>query len=182
MIKERGLEILFTKEEIQRKVSDLAIQIHEDYAEKEPVFVGVLKGSFIFLADLIRALDTSSELDFIWMSSYGMEKYSSGEVRIRKDLEISISGRDVLIVEDIVDTGVTLSFIMDHLERRHPSSLKVCSLIDKRETRMVPVEIDYVGFLVESGFLVGYGLDFGERYRAFPDIYLMGSDHANLLK
>lgn len=173
MILDRKLKLLFSKEEIREKVTELASRIGEDYADKDPVLVGVMKGSFVFVSDIVRELDAKAELDFIWTSSYGTKKFSSGEVKIMKDLDVSISGRDVLIIEDIVDTAVTVSFIVEHLKRRNPASLRLASLIDKRETRMVPIEVDYVGFQVERGFLVGYGLDYEQRFRGLPDIYVI---------
>jgi hypoxanthine phosphoribosyltransferase len=142
----RMAEILFSKEVIDRRVRELAGQISRDYAGREPLIVGVLNGAFIFMADLIRALDVRCRVDFVRMASYGAGSVSSGEIRIGKDLETPISGSDVLIVEDIVDTGLTLSRLVEILRSRQPASLKVCAFLDKRERRRVPFTADYVGF------------------------------------
>jgi hypoxanthine phosphoribosyltransferase len=166
-----GLDLLFSEDEIRAAVESMARSIEEDHADKELLVIAVLKGSFIFLADLVRRIRLPLEIDFIWLSSYGMERYSSGEVRIRKDLDASVTGRHVLLVEDIVDTGLTIRFLQEHLEKRGPASISLCALLDKRIRRKLPVEFDYTGFVVEEGFLVGYGLDDGERFRHLPAIY-----------
>ncbi|NPB03178.1 MAG: hypoxanthine phosphoribosyltransferase [Thermotogae bacterium] len=158
------------EEEIKSRVKELAQRINTDYIGKEPLLIGVLKGAFIFLADLVRYLDIPVKIDFLAVSSYGQSTQSSGEVRLIKDLDHPIEGEDVLIVEDILDTGLTLSYIVRLLKDRNPASLRTVVLLDKPEARKVEFEADYVGFKVPSVFLVGYGLDAGERYRNLPYI------------
>ena len=153
---------LISRAEIARRVAELGERIGRDYAGPDLVMVGVLKGVFIFMADLVRALPFPVEVDFVRLCSYGAGTTTSGEVHITKDVEMSLQDRDVLIVEDIVDTGLTLAFLKQHLASHQPRSLKICCLIDKQERREVDVPLDYVGFVVEKGFLVGYGLDCGE--------------------
>ena len=165
--------ILFSKEVIEGRVRELAEQISSDYAGKELVIVGVLNGAFIFMADLIRGLDVPCRVDFVRLASYGCRSISSGEVRITKDLETSIAGRDVLIVEDIVDTGLTLSRLVEVLRERRPASLRVCAFLDKRERRRVPFAADYVGFSIPDRFVVGYGLDYNEKFRFLPDVCVL---------
>lgn len=164
---------LIGREEIARRVQELGSQLSRDYAGRDPVFIGVLKGAFIFLADLVRALDFPVEIDFIRLASYGVGTTPTGEVRITKDVELPLRGRDVLIVEDIVDLGFSLNFLRQHLLTHRPRSLKICCLIDKKERREVEVPLDYVGFVVEKGFLVGYGLDCGEQGRTWPEVYVL---------
>lgn len=163
-------EVLFSREVIDRRVRELAGQISRDYAGREPLVVGILNGAFIFMADLIRALDVRCRVDFVRMTSYGEGSVSSGEVRIGKDLETPIAGRDVLIVEDIVDTGLTLSRLVEILRSRQPASLRVCAFLDKRGRRRVPFTADYVGFTIPDRFVVGYGLDYNEEFRFLPDV------------
>jgi len=170
---EPGMRLLFSRAEIAARVEALAHEIDRDYAGRELLLVGILKGSFLFIADLARALTTPTAIDFVRIASYGSETRSSGIVEIRKDLEMPIRGRHVLIVEDIVDSGYTLEALCNRLLLREPASLRVCTLVDKQAERATPVAVDYVGFAMESGFIVGYGLDHDERYRALPDIYLM---------
>lgn len=165
-----NLEILIGRAAIADRVAELGRQISADYVGRELLVVGVLTGAFIFTADLVRVLDLDLEVDFIRVASYGAATYSSGRVSLTKDLECQVAGRDLLLVEDIVDTGRTLAWLKAHLLPRNPASLKLCALIDKSERREVPVEVDYVGFPVAEGFLVGYGLDCGGRYRQLPDI------------
>jgi hypoxanthine phosphoribosyltransferase len=167
---------LISKEAIARRVKELGEQIGRDYASRDLVMVGVLKGVFIFMADLVRALPFSVEVDFVRLCSYGAGTTSSGEVHITKDVELPLKDRDVLIVEDIVDSGLTLAFLKQHLSGHRPRSLKVCCLIDKKERREVEVTLDYVGFPVEKGFLVGYGLDCGEQNRTLPEIFVLEKD------
>jgi hypoxanthine phosphoribosyltransferase len=164
---------LISREAISRRVQKLAQEINRDYRGKDPVLVGVLKGAFIFLADLVRALKFPVEIDFVRLRSYGAGTLPSGEVHITKDVEMPLQDRHVLIVEDIVDLGYTLEFLRQHLAAHHPASLKICCLIDKRERRRVEVSLDYVGFTVEKGFLVGYGLDCGEKNRTLPEVYVL---------
>jgi len=156
---------LISEEDIKKRVKELADQISKDYEGKQPLLVGILKGAFIFLADLIRELSVDAEVDFLAVSSYGKATETSGEVKILKDLSESVEGRDVVIVEDIVDTGLTLRYLYDLLKTRKPASLRICALLDKKERRQVDVPVDYVGFEVPDLFLVGYGLDFAEKYR-----------------
>jgi hypoxanthine phosphoribosyltransferase len=167
---------LISRAEIARRVAELAERIGRDYAGPNLVMVGVLKGVFIFMADLVRALPFPVEVDFVRLCSYGAGTTTSGEVHITKDVEMSLKGRDVLIVEDIVDTGLTLDFLRQHLLTHQPRSLKICCLIDKRERREVDVPLDYVGFVMEKGFLVGYGLDCGEQSRTLPEIFVIETE------
>ncbi len=163
--------LVFPRDAIARRVQELAAQISKDYRGLDPIMVGILKGAFIFLADLVRALDFPVEIDFVRLRSYGNGTTSSGDVRITKDVELPLEGRHVLIVEDIVDIGYTLHFLQQQLAARHPRSLRTCCLIDKKERRAVDVRLDYVGFTVEKGFLVGYGLDCAEKFRTLPEVY-----------
>ncbi|UCE83939.1 MAG: hypoxanthine phosphoribosyltransferase [Deltaproteobacteria bacterium] len=163
--------ILFTAEDIARQVERLASQICADYQGKEIVLVGVLKGAFIFLADLVRRLTISVELDFIRVASYGAGTESTGEIRITTDVELDLQGRDVLIVEDIVDSGLTTAFLREHLAGKNPRSLRICTLLDKTERRRVTIPLDYVGVQLDKGFVVGYGLDCDEAHRHLPEIY-----------
>lgn len=163
-------EILFTREEIEREVARLAGEISRDYRGKCPLLVGILKGSFVFMADLIRLLDIPVEVDFVILSSYGSGTESSGEVKVIHGLEQSIEGKDVLIVEDIIDSGITLSHFLDDLRRRSPTSLRLCVLVDKRARREKDVPMDYIGVQVEDEFVVGYGIDCNEQFRYLPDL------------
>ncbi len=163
-------EILFTREEIEREVARLAGEISRDYRGKCPLLVGILKGSFVFMADLIRLLDIPVEVDFVILSSYGSGTESSGEVKVIHGLEQSIEGKDVLIVEDIIDSGITLSHFLDDLRRRDPASLRLCVLVDKRARREKDVPMDYIGVQVEDEFVVGYGIDCNEQFRYLPDL------------
>jgi hypoxanthine phosphoribosyltransferase len=163
--------LLISRDDIAQRVGELAAQISKDYRGQDLVMVGILKGAFIFLADLVRALDFPVEIDFVRLMSYGDGTTSSGDVRITKDVELPLEGRHVVVVEDIVDIGYTLYYLRQHLAGRHPLSLKICCLIDKKERRAVDVALDYVGFTVEKGFLVGYGLDCAEKMRTLPEVY-----------
>ncbi len=167
---------LISREAIAQRVTELGEQIGRDYTGRDLVMVGVLKGVFIFMADLVRALPFPVEVDFVRLCSYGTATTSSGEVHITKDVEVPLTDRDVLIVEDIVDTGLTLAFLRQHLGGHRPRSLKICCFIDKTERREVEVPLDYVGFPVEQGFLVGYGLDCGEKQRTLPEIFVIEND------
>jgi hypoxanthine phosphoribosyltransferase len=168
---EMSKEILFPYKVIQKRVKELADQISGDYTGRELIVIGILKGAFIFMADLVRAMSIPCRIDFVRMASYGAGSESSGKAVMTKDIETSINGRDILIVEDIIDTGLTLKYLVEWLKERNPHSLKVCALLDKRKKRKVFFEADYVGFTIDDGFLVGYGLDFSERYRFLPEIY-----------
>jgi hypoxanthine phosphoribosyltransferase len=154
-------------------VQELAGQISGDYAGRELVVIGILKGAFIFMADLVREITIPCNIDFVRVASYGASAESSGKVVMTKDIETSIKGRDILIVEDIVDTGLTLQYLVGWLQERNPNSLKICVFLDKRKRRKVPFEADYVGFTIDDGFVVGYGLDFNEQYRFFSDVYVI---------
>jgi hypoxanthine phosphoribosyltransferase len=167
---------LISRAQIARRVTELAEEIGKDYAGRDLVMVGVLKGAFIFMADLVRALPVPVEVDFVRLRSYGAGTTPSGEVHITKDVELPLKDRDVLIVEDIIDLGFTLDFLRKHLFSHRPRSLKICCFIDKKERREVDVPLDYVGFPVEKGFLVGYGLDCGEQQRTLPEIFVLEKD------
>ena len=166
-------EILFSRDAIDQRVQEIAGQISGDYKGRELIVIGVLKGAFIFMADLIRALSIPCKVDFVRVASYGAGSESSGRVVLTKDIETSIKGRDILIVEDIVDTGLTLTYLVNWLQERNPNSLKVCAFLDKRKRRKVSFEADYVGFTIEDGFVVGYGLDFNEQARFLPEVYII---------
>lgn len=166
-------EILFSRDEIQRRVQELAVQISTDYNGHELIVIGVLKGAFIFMADLIRAMSIPCKVDFVRVASYGGGQENAGRSVLTKDIETSIKGRDILIVEDIVDTGLTLTYLVDWLTERNPASLKVCAFLDKQKRRKVSFEADYVGFTVDDGFVVGYGLDFNEQARFLPEVYII---------
>ncbi len=168
-----GERILFTGEQIQARVAGLGAEISSDYKDKELLVIGILKGAIIFLSDLVRSITVPLYYDFMAVSSYGSSTESSGVVRILKDLNQSIENCHVLIVEDIVDTGLTLNYLVENLKSRGPASLKVCTLLDKPSRRKVPVKIDYNGFTVPDEFLVGYGLDYNGRYRNFPYIMVL---------
>ena len=157
--------------ELEAQLDDLAAQINRDYEGKNVVVVGVLKGAFVFLADLVRRLTFPVEVDFVRLASYGDASETSGVVRITKDVDIPLKGRHVLIVEDIVDTGTTLAWYIDRLREQEVESVKICALIDKHERRKTPVPLEYVGISIDKGFLVGYGLDFSEKHRNLPGIY-----------
>ena len=162
--------ILLSRRDIEAAVSRLAAEIDRDYRHERPVLVAVLKGSFVFLADLIRQLDFPLEVDFISLSSYGGGRETSGQIKVRQGLSSDIAGRQVLVIEDIVDTGLTASFLLDYLRSKGPASIRVCALTDKPSCRLCPVHIDYLGFTVADKFLVGYGLDCDEKFRNLPDI------------
>lgn len=170
------LQILLTEEQIRLRVEELAQEISGDYWDKNPTLVSVLKGSTVFLADLIKKLPFPLYLDFMVISSYGTSTRTSGIVKIVVDLNRSIEGEHVLIVEDIVDSGLTLSYLREHLLLRKPSSLKVCALLDKVKARRIPVSIDYRGFVIPSEFVVGYGLDYREKYRNLPYVGILKPD------
>ena len=163
-------QVLIGREEIEAAVKRLAAEIRVDYQGKNPLLIGILKGSFMFMADLVRLLDFPLEVDFIRLSSYGSGRQTSGRVKVVQGLRSSIKDRNVLVVEDIVDTGITIAFLMGYLKKQKPASLRLCSLTDKPSRRQVPVDMDYLGFTVPDKFLVGYGLDFDEKYRHLPDI------------
>ena len=161
-------EILIDDEQLQRRIAELGEEISADYAGRDLLLVGVLKGAVFFMSDLMRHLTIPCEIDFMAISSYGDSTDSSGVVRILKDLDINIDGREVLVVEDIIDSGLTLSYLMRNLEAREPAGLAVCALMTKPERREIDVPVRYVGFEIPNRFVIGYGLDFAERYRNLP--------------
>ena len=163
-------EVLLSGEQVQARVAELGAQLATDYEGREPVLVSVLKGSIIFLADLVRAMPIPLSIDLMEVSSYGNSTESSGQVRILKDLSTSIEGREVLVVEDIIDTGLTLNYLLRYLHDKGPASIRICCLLDKPARRLAPIEIDYRGFTIADRFVIGYGLDYGERYRNLPYI------------
>jgi len=167
------IEVLFTEEEVKLKIKELARKITCDYAGQDILVVGILKGAFIFMADLVREIELPLQLDFMDVSSYGHSTVSSGEVRIMKDLEESIEGKNVLIVEDIIDTGLTLNYISEILKKRGPKSLRICCLLDKPSRRRSSIQPDYTGYAIEDLFVVGWGLDYAERYRNYPAIGIL---------
>jgi len=165
-----NLEVLITTEQLQDRISELGAEIARDYAGKNPLLIGVLKGACTFLSDLMRAADIQLGIEFMAISSYGASMRTSGEVRILKDLDVAIEGRHILVVEDIVDTGLTLNYLLANLKSRGAASVKLAALLDKFERREKKVPIDYLGFQIPDKFVVGYGLDFAERYRNLPFI------------
>jgi len=168
------LRALIGASELDTRIRELAAQIDRDYPEGPVYQIGILKGAFIFLADLARAMNTPARIEFVGISSYGSGRTSSGEVRLTKDLDVSIEGYDVVVVEDIVDSGVTLHYLMQVFAQRKPKSLRVATLLDKPEHRQRPVHVDYVGFKIPDEFVVGFGLDYAEDYRNLKDICVLG--------
>jgi hypoxanthine phosphoribosyltransferase len=169
------LTLLFTRDEIEATVKKLAAEIRQDYHNKRPVLIGVLKGSFMLMADLIRLLDFPLEVEFVRLSSYGGGK-SPGKIKLVHRLQSKIKDRHVLVIEDIIDTGLTTAFVLDYLSQKKPASLKLCTLTDKPARRKIPVNIDYLGLTVPNKFIVGYGIDWNERFRYLPDIYAMENE------
>jgi len=163
-------EVLLSGEQVQARVAELGAQLAADYEGRDPVLVSVLKGSIIFLADLVRAMPIPLSIDLMEVSSYGASTESSGQVRILKDLSTPIERRDVIVVEDIIDTGLTLNYLLRYLHVKGPASIRICCLLDKPARRLAPIEIDYRGFTIADRFVIGYGLDYGERYRNLPYI------------
>lgn len=162
-------KILISQEQIEKRIASLGREISEDYRDKKPVLVGVLRGSFVFLSDLIRAIEIPIEVDFISVASYGNQTSSGGVVRLLQDLNTNIKGRDVILIEDIADTGITLSYLVENLKTRNPSSLVICALLDKKTRRKVQLEsLKYVGFEIPDKFVIGYGLDHAQQYRNLP--------------
>lgn len=173
-----GLEVLFTRDRIRHRVAEMGRQIDRDYAGERIVLVGVLKGAAIFLADLARSISGDNTFDFVAVSSYGKEQHSTGAVKLIKDLDHPIEGKNVIIVEDILDTGLTLGFLRNLLEQHHPKTLRIAALLDKPSRRLIKIDADYVGFTIPNQFVIGYGMDFAERYRNLPDICLMPNEVA----
>jgi len=166
-------KVLISREEISQKVKELGQQIGKDYEGKDLLVVCILKGAILFMADLIREIDCPLSTDFMAVSSYGDSTKSSGAVMILKDLESNVKGRHVLIVEDIIDTGLTLKYLIENLKARKPASIKICTLLDKPDRRKVKINVDYTGFVIPDEFVVGYGLDFAEKYRNLPDVCVL---------
>ena len=162
--------VLFSEEELKNRVAEIAAEITRDYAGKEPLLVSVLRGSFVFMADLVRQINLPCTVDFMSVSSYGAGTSSSGQVKIIKDLSEQIEGKDLIVVEDILDSGNTLSYLLKILQARHPASVRLCTLLDKPSRRVKEVELHYAGFSIPDYFVVGYGLDYAERYRNLPYI------------
>jgi len=167
------LKVIITREEIAKRIAELAAEIRRDYKDKNPLLIGVLKGSFVFLSDLVRAMNIPVEIDFTRLSSYGACTKTSGKIKVLKRLEIPIKGRHVLVVEDIVDSGLTVSFLLDYVKLRKPASLKLCTLFDKPSRRKIEVPIDYRGFTIPDVFVVGYGLDYNQQFRYLPDLCVL---------
>jgi len=159
--------------QLQARVEELGRQITKEYQGRQMVLLGVLNGAFIFAADLCRAIDLDMEIDFIRVTSYGTSTESSGTIRLLKEPSIDLTGKDVLLIEDIVDTGTTMAWLQNHFRQSPANTVRICSLIDKKERRSVPVDVDYIGFSLDKGFLVGYGLDCAEKYRNLPAIYAL---------
>jgi hypoxanthine phosphoribosyltransferase len=172
------MDVLFSEDQIAERVRAIGAQISADYAGVSIVLIGVLKGAAIFLADLARAIAVDNTFDFVAVSSYGKGKMSSGAVRLIKDIDNSIEGKHVILVEDILDTGLTLSYLRGLMLQHKPASLKIATCLDKPERRLVPIEADYVGFQIPNQFVIGYGMDYAERYRGVPDIRLFPEEPA----
>jgi hypoxanthine phosphoribosyltransferase len=168
-----NLDLLISENQIQSRIKELGTEIARDYAGRNPLLIGVLKGACLFMSDLMRAIDIPLGIEFMAISSYGMSTRTSGEVRILKDLGVPVEGRDILVVEDIVDTGLTLSYLLANLKSRGAATVKLVALLDKVERRERHVPIDYLGFQIPDHFVVGYGLDFAERYRNLPFIAVL---------
>lgn len=167
------LRVMYSDAEIQKRVTEIGAQITRDYKDGDLILIGILKGAFIFVADLARAIQRPVRMDFMGISSYGKGTTSSGEVRVTKDLDASIEGANVIIVEDIVDTGVTLSYLIGLLHNRKPRSIRIAALLDKPDRRLRPVQVSYTGFTIPDEFVVGYGLDYAEDYRGLKDICVL---------
>ena len=170
--------VFLTAEQIRNRVQEMGAQISADYPEGPLYLLTVLKGAFIFMADLARAIDTPSRIEFMGISSYGKDKTSSGQVKVTKDLDVSIENHDVLIVEDIIDSGVTLNYLISLLQQRHPKSIRIATLLDKPDRRIRPVEVAYTGFKIPDEFVVGYGLDYAEDYRNLRDICVLAEERS----
>lgn len=174
---DKKIETLIPEIRLQARVRELALKINQDYSGREVTMICVLKGSFVFFADLIRSIDVPMTTEFLGLSSYGNLTESSGEVKVTLDLQEPIEGRHVIVIEDIVDTGITLQFLKTVLETRKPASIKVCTLLLKPEKLKVPVDIDYIGFEIGNDFVVGYGVDYAEKYRGLPYIGFFKNEH-----
>jgi hypoxanthine phosphoribosyltransferase len=169
-----NLRTLISAEDIRKRVAEMAHDIDRSYNDKQPIYlISILKGSFVFLADLVRAMKRNVRIEFMAISSYGRGKTTSGQVKVTRDLGFSIEGQDVLVVEDIIDSGVTLNYMLRLLEQRSPKSVRIATLLDKPERRIQPVKVDFLGFSIPDAFVVGYGLDYAEDYRNLPDICVL---------
>lgn len=166
-------QTILDSEQIKDRISELGKQISSDYQGKKLVLLGILNGAFIFLADLARAIDLELEIDFIRVASYGNRTSTSGTISLSKKPEIDLEGKEVLLVEDIVDTGMTLNWLNEYFSQFNPASVKICTLIDKHERREIDVKVDYIGFTLNKGFLIGYGLDYAQKYRNLPSVHAM---------
>ena len=174
MMLEQDIErVFFSEEDLKKRVAEIAAEINRDYAGKEPMLISVLRGSFVFMADLIRKIEVPCTVDFMAVSSYGRGTTSSGQVQITKDLSDDIEGKDIIVVEDILDSGNTLSYLLQLLQARKPASMKLCTLLDKPDRRVKEVHVDYTGFTIPDEFVVGYGLDYAEKYRNLPYIGIL---------
>ena len=173
MLEKAIQEVLFSEEELAKRVDEIAKAIEKDYEGKEIMLISVLRGSFVFMADLCRRIDLPCTIDFMSVSSYGKGTSSSGQVQITKDLSSDISGKHIIVVEDILDSGNTLSYLLKLLEQRKPASIRLCTLLDKPDRRVKPVEVHYSGFSIPDAFVVGYGLDYAEQYRNLPYIGIL---------
>lgn len=176
MHKETIGTVMITREEIEAKAAEIGAQITSDYAGKDIILVGILRGAVMWMADVMKSVDLDMVIDFMAVSSYGAATKSSGVVKINKDLDTDIAGKDVIIVEDIVDSGVTLNYLMGYFESRGAASVRICALLDKPEGRRVDINVDYIGFTVDDRFIVGYGLDFDQKYRNLPYITWLKSE------
>ena len=166
-------EILFTEDDIHGRITELGAELTKEYEGKQLLLIGVLKGCFVFLADIARHIDLDCEIRFLTASSYGFSSVTSGKVSIDKEIDFDVKGRDVLIIEDILDSGITLTALRAFVAKHKPASLKTCALLDKPERRQLPITADYVGFLCPNEFVVGYGLDYGEKYRNLPYVAVL---------
>jgi hypoxanthine phosphoribosyltransferase len=176
-IPQQGIEVLYTRQQIAERVTEMGAQITRDLNGEKLVMVGVLKGAAPFLADLARAVQVDTTFDFVAVSSYGKSHRTSGAVKLIKDLDESVEGKNVLIVEDILDTGLTLAYLRKFILQQHPKTLRIAALLDKPSRRIEKIDADYVGFSIPNLFVIGYGMDYAERYRNLPDICLMTPDH-----
>jgi len=175
-------QVVYTKEQLETRIAELGAQISADYAGKDPVLIGVLRGVYVFMADLARAITVPINVDFIGITRYGPSTRTQGVVRFTKDLDVNITGRHVLFVEDVVDTGLTLRYILRTLRAREPETLRVCALFNKPRARLFELDIDYVGFMLPNQFVVGYGLDYDEQYRHLPFVGVLKEDAITRLR
>lgn len=173
IVGDERFEVMLTEEQIQARVAELGKQISEDFLHKFPIFIGILNGSFIFMSDLMKNLDLVCEMDFFKLSSYGDEKISSGKVKMLKELNADVRDRHIVIIEDIVDSGLSVKYIRELLDSHEPASIKVCSLLLKPEGLKHDIKVDYVGFEIPNRFVIGYGLDYGQKYRNLRSIYAL---------